>query len=131
MTNGQQVNCLKNKGLDSRPREAASMGRVASRLLIFRPVPGKGWFSLAGDIRIKVSGERGREMGKAAPKSESDVILMAIAQEKESYAQLAAAACGCTCQKARRLYNQLALDELRHLLTLVSLMDGLADDCLT
>lgn len=69
-------------------------------------------------------------MGKAAPKSESDVILMAIAREKESYAQLAAAARACTCQKARRLYNQLALDELRHLLTLVSLMDGLADDCL-
>ena len=69
-------------------------------------------------------------MGKAAPKSEIDVILMAIAREKESYAQLASAARACTSQKARRLYNQLALDELRHLLTLVSLMDGLADDCL-
>ena len=29
------------------------------------------------------------------------------------------------------LYNQLALDELKHLLSLVSLLDGLADDCLT
>jgi hypothetical protein len=44
---------------------------------------------------------------------------------------VAAAAQACTCPKARRLYNQLALDELRHLLTLVSVMDGLADDCLT
>lgn len=70
-------------------------------------------------------------MGKAAPKSENDIILMAIAKEKESYVHLAAAARACTCPKARRLYNQLALDELRHLLTLVSLMDGLADDCLT
>ncbi len=69
-------------------------------------------------------------MGKVAPKSESDVILLAIAKEKESYAHLAAAARSCTCAKARRLYNQLALDELKHLLTLVSLMDGLADDCL-
>ena len=70
-------------------------------------------------------------MGETAPKSENDIILMAIAKEKESYAHLAAAARACTCQKARRLYNQLALDELRHLLTLVSVMDGLADDCLT
>jgi len=37
----------------------------------------------------------------------------------------------CTCAKAKRLYNQLALDELKHLLSLVSLLDGLADDCLT
>jgi len=70
-------------------------------------------------------------MGEIAPKSENDIILMAITQEKESYAHLAAAARTCTCPKARRLYNQLALDELRHLLTLVSVMDGLADDCLT
>jgi rubrerythrin len=67
----------------------------------------------------------------ASPKSESDIILQAIAKEKESYAHLAAAAQACTCPKARRLYNQLALDELKHLLTLVSLMNGLADDCLT
>jgi rubrerythrin len=70
-------------------------------------------------------------MAKAAPKSEGDVILMAIAREKESYAHLAAAAQACTCPKARRLYNQLALDELKHLLSLVSLMDGLADDCMS
>jgi rubrerythrin len=69
-------------------------------------------------------------MGNATPKSENDVILMAIAEEKESYAHLAASAQTCTCPKAKRLYNQLALDELRHLLSLVSLMDGLADDCL-
>jgi rubrerythrin len=69
-------------------------------------------------------------MGKAGCKSESDIILLAIEREKESYAHLAAAARACTCPKARRLYNQLALDEIRHLLTLVSLMDGLADDCL-
>lgn len=70
-------------------------------------------------------------MWTASPKSESDIILQAIAKEKASYAHLAAAAQACTCAKARRLYNQLALDELKHLLTLVSLMDGLADDCLT
>lgn len=70
-------------------------------------------------------------MWTASPKSESDIILQAIAKEKASYAHLAAAAQACTCPKARRLYNQLALDELKHLLTLVSLMDGLADDCLT
>lgn len=69
-------------------------------------------------------------MGKAAPKSESDIILSAIANEKASYAHLTAAARTCTCPTAKRLYNQLALDELKHLLTLVSLMDGLADDCL-
>lgn len=69
-------------------------------------------------------------MGKAAPKSESDIILLAIAKEKEAYAHLAAAARMCTCAKAKRLYNQLALDELKHLLSLVSLLDGLAEDCL-
>ena len=70
-------------------------------------------------------------MGKAAPKSEGDIILMAIAKEKESYVHLAAAARACTCPKAKRLYNQLALDELKHLLGLVSLLDGLDDDCLS
>jgi rubrerythrin len=70
-------------------------------------------------------------MQTASPKSESDIILQAITKEKASYARLASAAQACTCPKARRLYNQLALDELRHLLTLVSLMDGLAEDCLT
>ncbi|HSB69445.1 MAG TPA: hypothetical protein VLT62_08950 [Candidatus Methylomirabilis sp.] len=70
-------------------------------------------------------------MQTASPKSESDIILQAIAKEKASYARLASAAQACTCPKARRLYNQLALDELKHLLTLVSLMDGLAEDCLT
>ncbi|MCX5736407.1 MAG: hypothetical protein NTW68_19160 [candidate division NC10 bacterium] len=69
-------------------------------------------------------------MGKAVPKSESDIILIAIEKEKESYALLASAARASTSPKARRLYNQLALDELRHLLTLVSLMDGLDEDCL-
>jgi rubrerythrin len=69
-------------------------------------------------------------MSTRAAKSESDIILMAIGMEKEAYTRLAAAARACTCAKARRLYNQLALDELKHLLSLVSLMDGLADDCL-
>ncbi|MBI4537514.1 MAG: hypothetical protein HY712_06115 [candidate division NC10 bacterium] len=62
--------------------------------------------------------------------SESEVILKAIAREKASYAHLASAAHTCQNPKARRLYNQLALDELKHLLTLVSLMDGLAEDCM-
>lgn len=69
-------------------------------------------------------------MTGVVPKSESDILFLAIAQEKEAYSHLAAAARACTCPKAKRLYNQLALDELKHLLTLVSVMDGLADDCL-
>jgi rubrerythrin len=64
------------------------------------------------------------------PQSETDILLLAIAKEKTSFARLAAAAQACTDPKARRRYNQLALDELKHLLTLVSLMDGLADDWL-
>lgn len=72
----------------------------------------------------------GETVGKAAPKSEADIILMAIAKEKESYAHFAAAARTCSCPKAKRLYNQLALDELKHVLRLVSLLDGVADDCL-
>jgi len=60
----------------------------------------------------------------------SDTILLAIAKEKASYVHLAAAARACRNPQGRRLYNQLALDELRHLLTLVSLLDGLAEDCL-
>lgn len=70
-------------------------------------------------------------MSKAAEKGETDVILMAIQMEKDAYCHLAASAQACTCPKARRLYNQLALDELKHLLSLVSLMDGVADDWLT
>ena len=62
--------------------------------------------------------------------TESDVILKAIAREKASYAHLAAAARNCQNPQARRLYNQLALDELKHLLALVSLLDSLAEDCL-
>lgn len=51
------------------------------------------------------------------PQSETDILLLAIAKEKTSFARLAAAAQACTDPKARRLYNQLALDELKHLLT--------------
>ncbi len=70
-------------------------------------------------------------MAKNDSKSSNDVILMAINREKESFAQLAAAARACTSPKTRRLYNQLALDELKHILSLVSLLDGLADDWLS
>ena len=69
-------------------------------------------------------------MESVVPQSETDILLLAIAKEKASFARLAAAAQACTDPKARRLYNQLALDELKHLLTLVSLMDGLAGDWL-
>jgi rubrerythrin len=69
-------------------------------------------------------------MTGAVPKSERDILFLAIAQEKAAYSHLAAAARACTCPKAKRLYNQLALDEIKHLLTLVSVMDGVADDCL-
>ena len=62
--------------------------------------------------------------------SETDILLLAIAKEKASFARLAAAAQACTDPKARRIYNQLALDELKHLLALVSLLDSLADDWL-
>ena len=70
-------------------------------------------------------------MKTASPGSETEIILLAIAKEKLSFTRLAAAAQACDNPKAKRLYNQLALDELKHLLTLVSLMDGLADDWLT
>ncbi|MEK6661218.1 MAG: hypothetical protein AABY63_04975, partial [candidate division NC10 bacterium] len=70
-------------------------------------------------------------MKTASPTSETEIILLAIAKEKLSFARLAAAAQACDNPKAKRLYNQLALDELKHLLTLVSLMDGLAGDWLT
>lgn len=83
--------------------------------------PAHGWFSRSS---------RGGDMKSAAPHSETEIILLAIAKEKASYAHLAAAAQACSSPKGRRLYNQLALDELKHLLTLVSLMDGLANDCL-
>lgn len=70
-------------------------------------------------------------MKTPSPTSETEIILLAIAKEKLSFARLAAAAQACDNPKAKRLYNQLALDELKHVLTLVSLMDGLADDWLT
>jgi len=63
-------------------------------------------------------------------KSGADGILLAIAMEKRAFARLAAAAQACPTPKDKRLYNQLALDELKRLLELVSLMDGLADEWL-
>ena len=48
------------------------------------------------------------------PQSETDILLLAIAKEKTSFARLAAAAQACTDPKARCLYNQLALDELKN-----------------
>jgi hypothetical protein len=49
------------------------------------------------------------------PQSETDILLLAIAkEEKTSFARLAAAAQACTDPKARCLYNQLALDELKN-----------------
>jgi rubrerythrin len=65
------------------------------------------------------------------PTSETDILLMAIQREKASFAHLAAVARACTSPQAKRLYNQLALDELKHLLTLVNLLEGLADDWLS
>jgi rubrerythrin len=77
-----------------------------------------------------VDGKRRTTVSQVTGKSESDIILTAIAVEKEGYTHLAAAARACTCPKARRLYNQLALDELKHILALVSLLDGVAEDSL-
>jgi rubrerythrin len=73
---------------------------------------------------------RGDALETVNLQSETDRLLLAIANEKKSFARLAAAAQACDDPKARRLYNQLALDELKHLLTLVTLMDDLADDWL-
>lgn len=64
-------------------------------------------------------------------KGETDGILIAIAKEKRAFARLAAAAQACATPKDKRLYNQLALDELKRVLALVSLMDGLGDEWLT
>lgn len=69
-------------------------------------------------------------LASVVPQSETGILLLAIAKEKMSFARLAAAAQACSEPKAKRLYNQLALDKLKHLLTLVSLMNGLADDWL-
>jgi hypothetical protein len=51
------------------------------------------------------------------PQSETDMLLLAIAGQKTSFARLAAAAQACTQPRTRRLPNQLAPDELKHLLT--------------
>jgi len=61
----------------------------------------------------------------------TDGIMAAIAKEKRAFARLAATAQACPTPKDKRLYNQLALDELKRLLELVSLMDGSADEWLT
>ncbi len=76
------------------------------------------------------SGVRGDVLNMVVPQSETGILLLAIEREKTSFTRLAAAAQACTDPKAKRLYNHLALDELKHLLSLVSLMDGLADDWL-
>jgi rubrerythrin len=120
MTNGQMINISKIKRLPLRGTDCTQQCDGGTMLA-------QTWITV--DVRNE---ERARRdyVSAAAPKSESDIILRAIAREKESYAYLAAAARTCTSAKARRLYNQLALDELKHLLSLVSVMDGLADDCL-
>jgi hypothetical protein len=69
-------------------------------------------------------------MAEGAPKSAGDAILLAVAREKASSSHRAAAQTS-TCLKAERLYNQSALDELRHLLGLVRPMDNFSDDRLT
>ncbi len=61
---------------------------------------------------------------------ETGDILSAIAKEKRAFARLAAAAQASAIPKERRRYNRLALDELRRLLELVSLADGLVDEWL-
>jgi hypothetical protein len=50
------------------------------------------------------------------PQSETDILLLAIAGQKTSFARLEAAAQACTQPKARRPQNQLPPDELKHLL---------------
>lgn len=64
-------------------------------------------------------------VGKAL--TQAEILMLAIEKEKRSFTHLSKAARACTSPAARSLYNQLALDELRHLLTLVSLMDGFSD----
>lgn len=68
------------------------------------------------------------------PQSATDILLLALAKEEWSFALLPTAGQSCTDPVARHLHNHLALDELKHLLTLVSstkgLTDGLADDWL-
>ncbi len=61
---------------------------------------------------------------------EAGILLLAFEKEKVSFTRLAAAAQACSDRKAKRLYNHLALEELKHLLTLLILIDGLADDSL-
>ena len=75
-------------------------------------------------------GVRGDLLNMVVPQSETGILLLAIEKEKTSFARLAATAEACADPKAKRLYNHLALDEVKHFLTLISLVDGLADDWL-
>lgn len=67
----------------------------------------------------------------ALRRSETDIILLAIARRKQAFARLGGAARACADPRTKRLLNQLALDQLKSLLGLLSVMDGLVDDWLT
>lgn len=52
------------------------------------------------------------------PRSETEVIRIEIAKEDKSFTHLAASSGACIQDGAKRLSNQLAPDELKHLLRL-------------
>jgi hypothetical protein len=67
-------------------------------------------------------------MKATGPRSETEVIRLEIAKEDKSLTRLAASHGACIEAWAKRLCNQLAPGELKHLLTPASQLGSLADD---
>jgi len=63
--------------------------------------------------------------------TDTGAVLLALVRERAAFSRLITAARSCADPTAKRLYNQLALDQLKSLLSLVSETDGLTDDWLT
>ncbi|MBI3015439.1 MAG: ferritin family protein [Candidatus Tectomicrobia bacterium] len=56
------------------------------------------------------------------------IINLAVNKEKDSFSAFAKAAQVCSGLKLRRTLNQLALEELRHILRLMEMSEGLSGD---
>ena len=56
------------------------------------------------------------------------IITLAVNKEKDSFSAFAKAAQVCSALKLRRTLNQLAIEELRHILRLMQMSEGLSGD---
>ena len=56
------------------------------------------------------------------------IIALAVNKEKDSFSAFAKAAQVCSALKLRRTLNQLAIEELRHILRLMEMSEGLSGD---